>query len=91
MSDLKTYVEKCKKEHPEEFANYDEEFELFKIGVLLKQARKQAGLTQEQIAKALNTHKSAISRMENHADDVRLATLNKFAQVIGKKLRIAIE
>ena len=65
MSDLKRYIKKCKKEHPEEFANYDEEFELFKIGVLLKQARKKAGLTQEQVAKSLNTNKSAISRMEN--------------------------
>ena len=91
MSDLKRYVDKCKKEHPEEFVNYDEEFELFKIGVLLTQARKQAGLTQEQVAKALNTNKSAISRVENHASDIRLSTLNKFAQAVGKRLRVAIE
>jgi HTH-type transcriptional regulator / antitoxin HipB len=91
VSDLKKYIDKCKREAPDEFANYDEEYETFKVGVLLKQARQQAGLTQKQVAEALNTHKSVISRMENHASDVRLSTLDRFAQAVGKKLTIAIE
>lgn len=51
----------------------------FKIGLLLKQARIEAGLTQEEIAKKLHTKKSAISRIENHAEDIKLSTLKKFA------------
>jgi hypothetical protein len=39
----------------------------FKIGVMLRQAREAAGLTQEEVARQLNTTKSAISRIENHA------------------------
>jgi len=62
----------------------------FKIGVLLRQAREEAGLTQEEVAQKLNTKKSAISRMENHAEDVRLSTLGKYAKVLGKKLYLSV-
>ena len=91
MSDLKKFIEHCKDNHPEDFKNFDEEYESFKVGVMLKNARSEAGLTQEQVAKMLKTTKSAISRMENHANDIRLSTLEKFALAIGKKLSIAIE
>ncbi len=91
MSDLKEFIKHCKDNHPDEFANFDEEYEAFKVGVMLKNARGEAGLTQEQVAKILKTTKSAISRIENHANDIRLSTLEKFAFAIGKKLSIAIK
>jgi len=91
VSDFQKYKTKRVKKNPDYWINYQEEFDLFKIGVLLKQAREEAGLTQEQVAKSLNTNKSAISRIENHASDIRLSTLEKFAQAVGKKLKVAIE
>jgi DNA-binding XRE family transcriptional regulator len=42
----------------------DAGYQEFKIGVALKIAREEAGLTQEQLAKKLNTKKTAISRIE---------------------------
>ena len=57
---------------------------------LLKQARVDAGMTQEQIATELNTTKSVISRMENHATDIRLSTLEKFAKVVGRHIHVAL-
>ncbi|MBD1208918.1 MAG: helix-turn-helix transcriptional regulator, partial [Ignavibacteria bacterium] len=63
----------------------------FKIGVMLRQAREAAGLTQEIVAKELQTTKSAISRLESHAENVRLSTLRKYAQAIGKSLHIQID
>jgi DNA-binding XRE family transcriptional regulator len=89
MSDLKKYVKKRKKRDPEFADGYDIGYEEFKIGVLLKAARKEAGLTQEQLAKKLHTKKTAISRIENHAEDIRLSTIEKYAQAIGKKVIIA--
>jgi transcriptional regulator with XRE-family HTH domain len=71
-------------------AEFDEGYQSFKIGVLLKQAREAAGLTQAEIAEKLHTKKSAISRMENHAEDIRLSTLEKFAAVLGRKLEVSI-
>jgi hypothetical protein len=38
----------------------------------------------------LSTKKSAISRIENHAEDIRLSTLEKFAEAIGKRLSLKI-
>jgi len=91
MSDLQKYKAKRNKKNPKFCAGYQERFETFKLGVLLKQARQNAGLTQEQVAKKLKTTKSVVSRMENHATDIRLSTLERFASSLGKKLHIALK
>lgn len=91
MSDLQKYINKRKKNDTEFNDNFDEGYESFRIGVLLKQAREDSGLTQEQVAKKLSTKKSAISRIENHAEDIRLSTIEKFVSVLGKKLELSIK
>ena len=90
MDDLDKYVSERKKRSPRFAKRFDRGYEQFKIGVLLKQARKEAGLTQEQVAQKLNTKKSAISRIENHAEDIRLSTLETFAEAVGKNLRLEL-
>lgn len=54
---------------------FQEEFETFKIGVLIQEARKSRNLTQQQLAEKVGTTKSYISRIENDASDIRLSTL----------------
>ena len=90
MSDLKKYINKRKKNDKEFALNYDIGYSDFKIGLFLKELRIKQGFTQEDIAKKLNTKKSVISRMENHAEDIRLSTLEKVAEVLGKKIQIRI-
>jgi transcriptional regulator with XRE-family HTH domain len=90
MSDLRKYVQKRKAADPELAAGYDSGYEDFKIGVLLRQAREAAGMTQDDVARRLGTKKSAISRMENHANDVRLSTLRNYAEAIGASLEITL-
>ncbi|MCP4683233.1 MAG: helix-turn-helix domain-containing protein [Desulfobacterales bacterium] len=90
MDDLDKYIEKRKKKSPKFAKNFNRGYEQFKIGVLLKQARQEAGLTQEQVATKLRTQKSAISRIENHAEDIRLSTLENFAEAVGKHLRLEV-
>ena len=90
MDDLDKYIEKRKKKNQAFAQNYDQGYEQFKIGALLKQARLDAGLTQEQVAKKLKTGKSAISRIENHAEDIRLSTLVNYAQALGKSLKVEV-
>jgi transcriptional regulator with XRE-family HTH domain len=53
-------------------------------------AREEVGLTQDEVAEKLHTKKSAISRIENHAEDIKLSTLEKFAEALGKTLRIEV-
>ena len=90
MDDLDKYTEKRKNKSPKFAQNYDKGYEKFKIGALLKQARLDAGLTQEQVATKLKTGKSAISRIENHAEDIRLSTLVNYAQALGKSLKLEV-
>lgn len=86
MDDLEKYIAK-RKAQSEDFAkNFDAGYEEFKIGVVLRQAREQAGITQEELAQKLHTKKSAISRIENHAEDIRLSTLRGMANALGKQL-----
>jgi len=49
------------------------------------------GATQADVAEKLNTTKSVISRMENHAGDIKLSTLTKYAKVLGKKVKLEIQ
>ena len=90
MSDFQKYKKKRMKQDPEFWFGYDERLETFKLGILLKKARLEAGLTQEQIAKRLKTTKSVVSRMENHATDIRLSTLERFAKSVGRKIHVAL-
>jgi ribosome-binding protein aMBF1 (putative translation factor) len=90
MDDLEKYVE-IRKKRSRAFANgFETGYDQFKIGVMLRSAREEAGFTQDEIAKRLSTKKSAISRIENHAEDIRLSTLEKFAEAIGKRLSLKI-
>ena len=90
MSDLKRYVAKRKKRDPEFASGYERGYEQFKVGAMLRQARLDAGMTQEELAQKLKTQKTAISRIENHAEDIKLSTLERVAAALGKQLEIRI-
>jgi transcriptional regulator len=90
MSDLKKYIANRKKKDPAFAEGYESGYNDFKIGVLLRQAREASGQTQDEIARILRTQKSAISRIENHAEDIRLSTLEKFAASVGRKLEVKL-
>ena len=90
MSDLKQYIDRKKKIDKEFAEGYEEGYEQFKIGAMLRHARESVGLTQEELALKLNTRKTAISRIENHAEDIKLSTLKRFAAALGKQLRLQI-
>ena len=90
MADLQTYISKRKAKDPEFAEGFETGYQEFKIGVMLKMAREEAGLTQEPLAEKLKTKKTAISRIENHAEDIKVSTLEKFARALGKTLEIKV-
>lgn len=70
---------------------YEQEFEAFKLGVVLMEMRKKKGLTQEELAEKCGTSKTYISRIENNASDIRLSTLMRiFREGFGTNLKISI-
>ena len=90
MSDLKKYINKRKVSNPEFAEGFDAGYENFRIGLMFKQARLEAGLTQDEIAQAIGTLKTAISHLENHVQDVKLSTVEKYAKALGKHVEIRI-
>lgn len=88
MSDLDKYI-KERKERDKEFADkFEEGYYYLKLGVILKQARERAGITQDELARKLNIKRTAITRIENHSEDIRLSILEKYANALGKKVQI---
>lgn len=90
MDDLEKYIDKRKKKNSEVAEHFEKGYETFKIGLLLRQARKEAGITQEELAIKLRTKKSAISRIENHSENIRLSTLKNYVEALGRNLQVYI-
>ena len=71
---------------------WEQEYEAFKIGVIIHEMRKKMNMTQQQLADKCGTTKSYISRIENDASDIRLSTLMRIIrQGLGANLHLYIE
>ncbi|HVW59348.1 MAG TPA: helix-turn-helix transcriptional regulator [Puia sp.] len=71
---------------------FEENAQYFIISEMLREARKEAKLTQEQLAEKVGTKKSYISRIENGNCDIQLSTLYRiFESGLGKKVRLSID
>lgn len=71
---------------------FEHEFEAFKIGVLIQEARKKKHLTQEELAQRVGTTKNYISRIENDASDIRLSTLMRIIKEgLGGHLTLTLD
>lgn len=63
----------------------------FAIGEIIREERKQAHLTQEQLAEKIGAKKSYISRIENGHTDIQLSTLYKLIELgLGLRLNLTI-
>ena len=66
---------------------YEENAQMFIVSEMLKQARKEAKLTQEQLAEKTGTKKSYISRIENAKGNIQLSTLIRiFEKGLNKRI-----
>ncbi|MBA2563252.1 MAG: helix-turn-helix transcriptional regulator [Chitinophagaceae bacterium] len=71
---------------------WEQEFEAFKLGVLLEEARIKLNMTQEELAEKCGTNKAYISRIENNASDIRLSTLMRIIQQgLGGQLKLTLQ
>jgi len=91
MSDVERYIKRRKVADPAFAEGFESGYREFEIGVVLRQAREDAGLTQEELAQRINTKKTAISRLENHAEDIKLSTLQKVARALGRELQVMLK
>lgn len=68
---------------------FEENSQMFIISEMLKEARKEANLTQEQLADKTGTKKSYISKLENGKGNVQLSTLIRIFE-IGLNKRVGL-
>jgi len=70
---------------------YDADSLAFRLGVMLKEARQEAKITQEELAIKTGTKKSYISRIERGKSDIQISTYHKLIEIgLGKNLNITI-
>ena len=71
--------------------DFEERAQYFVISEMLKEARKEAQITQEQLAEKVGTKKSYISRIENGRCDIQLSTLYRIFEFgLGKQINLSI-
>src|SRR5688572_3322702 len=70
---------------------FEQDCEIFKLGIMLQQLRKENNLTQEELAEKCGTTKTYISRIENDASDIRLSTLIRIINKgFGGRLHLSV-
>ena len=70
----------------------ERDFEGFKIGLLLREAREQKQLTQQQLGEIIDKKRTYISRVENDGSNLTLKTLYEIVEKgLGGKVSISIE
>ena len=68
------------------------DFETFKIGYLLREAREKKNMTQEELGSKVSKKRTYISRVENNGSNMTLKTLYDIVEKgLGGKVRIDIE
>ena len=95
MKNVKTFdqllEEKYGKNGNADRDHFDADSLAFRLGVMLKEARVEANLTQEELAEKTGTKKSYISRIERGLSDIQISTYYKLIEIgLGKHLNISI-
>jgi HTH-type transcriptional regulator/antitoxin HipB len=85
-AEVERYIAKRKVRDPVFAHGFEPGYAMFELGVRLKTIREDAHLTQAAAARKLRTTASAISRIENHTENIRLSTLQRYAKVLGVTL-----
>lgn len=95
MKELMTFDEYLDQRYGRVGTEKRTEFEIkaksFAIGEILREARKDAQMTQEELARETGTRKSFISRIENGHSDIQLSTLYRLVEIgFGKRVILTI-
>jgi HTH-type transcriptional regulator/antitoxin HipB len=71
---------------------FEQKSEAFMVAELVKDSRKKAHMTQEQLAKKLDVNRAYISKIERASSDIRISTLRRIIETgLGGKLHINVD
>lgn len=90
MDDLDRYARERAGREPAFAEGLERESAAFRVGVGLQRAREDAGLTRQQVAQRVGVKLPAVGRMETNAGEVRLSTLQAYAEAVGHRLVLEV-
>jgi len=95
MNEIKTFEEHLDERYgligSKSRTDFENKAKAFAIGEILKEARSDAQMTQEELALKTGTRKSFISRIENGHSDIQLSTLYRIVEIgFGRKVHLTI-
>lgn len=70
---------------------FEFELKLELIGNMIKAARKERNLTQEQLGELIGVQKSQISKLENNAKNLTIETILKVFEALKAKVHFKVE
>jgi DNA-binding XRE family transcriptional regulator len=70
---------------------FEFELKLEILGDMIKKARKDQNLTQEQLGQLIGVQKAQISKIENNAKDVRFSTVLRVFEALKAKVKMRVE
>lgn len=88
MSDIEKFIADRKIRSPKAWANFDAEYRQYAIGMLLAEHRQKAGLSLSKLAVRMKMQKSALSRLENHGEDMKISTIFRYVEATGQPFSI---
>ena len=90
MSEIEKFISGRKARNPKAWANFEGRYQKYAIGMLLAEHREKSGMSLGQFAKRVKMQKTALSRLENHGEDVRLSTITRYVEATGLPLALKI-
>ena len=95
MKNVTDFEDLLKEKYGDKGTQLRDQFEVdslaFRLGVMLKEARTQAKITQQELAEKTGTKKSYISRIERGKSDIQISTYQRIIEMgLGKNLNISI-
>ncbi len=70
---------------------YEFDLKLDVLGEMIKSARKERQLTQEQLGELVGVQKSQISKLERNAKNVTIETILKVFRALKANIRFSVE
>ena len=89
-TEIEKFIAERKAKNPKRWAKFEDKYQAYAVGMLLAEYREQAGVSLSEMAKLAGMHKAALSRLENHGEDVRFSTLARYVEATGKPMSFKI-
>jgi HTH-type transcriptional regulator/antitoxin HipB len=70
---------------------FEFELRLDILGDMIKKARKEQKMTQEQLGELVGVQKAQISKIENNTKDVRLSTIMKVFDALKATVKMTVD